>query len=56
MKKFLKKLSYTVLPVFLLLFGLTAYVTIYVLPKTTGDLGHLALIPFDCNDDGTDEM
>jgi hypothetical protein len=56
MKKFLKKLSYTVLPLFLLLFGLTAYVTIYVLPKTTGDLGHLALIPFDCNDDGTDEM
>lgn len=56
MKKFLKKLSYTVLPVFLLLFGLTAYVTINVLPKTTGDLGHLALIPFDCNDDGTDEM
>ena len=56
MKKFLKKLSYTVLPVYLLLFGLTAYVTIYVLPKTTGDLGHLALIPFDCNDDGTDEM
>lgn len=56
MKKFLIKLSYTLLPVFLLLFGLTAYVTIYVLPKTTGDLGHLALIPFDCNDDGTDEM
>lgn len=56
MKKFLIKLSYTVLPVFLLLFGLTAYVTLNVLPKTTGDLGHLALIPFDCNEDGTDEM
>jgi hypothetical protein len=56
MKKFLKKLSYTLLPVFLLLFGLTAYVTLYVLPRTTGDLGHLALIPFGCFDDGTDEM
>ena len=56
MKKFLKKLSYTVLPVFLLLFGLTAYVTLNVLPKTTGDLGHLALIPFDCPDDSSDEM
>lgn len=56
MKKFLIKLSYTVLPVFLLLFGLTAYVTLYVLPKTTGDLGHLALIPFDCNEDSSQEM
>lgn len=56
MKKFLIKLSYTVLPVFLLLSGLTAYVTLYVDPRTTGDLGHLALIPFDCNDDGSQEM
>ena len=56
MKKFLTKLSYTLLPVFLLLFGLTAYVTLSVLPRTTGDLGNLALIPFDCPDDDTDEM
>lgn len=57
MKKFLIKLSHTVLPVFLLLFGLTAYVTLYVVPRSTGDLGHLALIPFDCtDDDGTGEM
>ena len=56
MKKFLIKLSYTVLPVFLLLFGLTAYVTLNVLPKATGDLGHLALIPFDCNEDDPNEM
>ena len=56
MKKFLIKLSYTVIPVFLLLFGLTAYVTLFVLPRITGDLGNLALIPFDCPDDGTDEM
>ena len=56
MKKFLTKLSYTVLPVFLILFGLTAYVTIYVSPRATGDLGHLALIPFDCKDDDTGEM
>lgn len=56
MKKFLSKLSYTVLPVFLLLFGLTAYVTLYVAPRTTGDLGYLALIPFDCREDDPDEM
>ena len=47
MKKFLIKLSYTVLPVFLLLFGLVAYVTLFICPKSdTGDLGNLALIPF----------
>ena len=56
MKKFLIKLSYTVLPVFLLLFGLVAYVTLYISPRTTGDLGHLALIPFDCHDNTSDEM
>ena len=56
MKKFLIKLSYTVLPVFLLLFVLTAYVTLYIIPRATGDLGNLALIPFDCKDDGPDEM
>ena len=56
MKKFLIKLSYTVLPVFLLLFGLTAYVTLNVLPKATGDLGYLALIPLGCNEDDADEM
>ncbi len=47
MKKFLLKLSYTVLPVFLLLFGLVLYVTLYISPRAdTGDLGNLALIPF----------
>jgi len=47
MKKFLIKLSYTVLPVFLLLFGLVAYVTLIICPRSdTGDLGNLALIPF----------
>jgi len=44
MKKFLIKLSYTLLPVFLLLFGLTAYLNLYVRPKATGDLGRLAYI------------
>ena len=56
MKKFLTKLSYTVLPVFLLLFGLVAYVTLYISPRTTGDLGHLAYIPFDCQEDAPGEM
>jgi len=44
MKKFLIKLSYTVLPVFLLLFGLTAYLNYYVVPRATGDLGRLSFI------------
>ena len=56
MKMFLIKLSYTVLPVFLLLFGLVAYVTLYISPRTTGDLGHLAYIPFDCQEDAPGEM
>ena len=56
MKKFLIKISYTVLPVLLLLFGLTAYVTLYISPKATGDLGHLGLIPFDCQDIAMDEV
>lgn len=56
MRKFLIKLSYTVLPVFLLLFGLVAYVTLYISPRTTGDLGNLAYIPFDCQDDAPGEM
>ena len=47
MKKFLLKLSYTVLPVFMLLFGLVLYITLYISPRAdTGDLGNLALIPF----------
>jgi hypothetical protein len=44
MKKFLFKLSYTVLPVFLLLSGLTAYLNLYIRPQATGDLGRLAFI------------
>lgn len=47
MKKFLIKLSYTVLPVFVILLGLITYVSLYVVPKATGDLGHLALIEMD---------
>ena len=44
MKKFLIKLSYTVLPVFILLFGLTAYLNLYIRPQATGDLGRLAFV------------
>jgi hypothetical protein len=44
MKKFLTKLSYTLLPVFLLLFGLTAYLNLYIRPQSTGDLGRLAFV------------
>lgn len=47
MKKFLIKVSYLVLPIYLLMLGLVAYVTFYVSPRAdTGDLGNLALIPF----------
>ena len=47
MKKFLIKISYLVLPIYLLMLGLVAYVTLYISPKAdTGDLGNLALIPF----------
>lgn len=44
MKKFLIKLSYTVLPVFIALFGLTAYLNLYIRPQATGDLGRLAFV------------
>ena len=44
MKKFLIKLSYTVLPVFLLLSGLTAYLNLYIRPQSTGDLGRLSFV------------
>lgn len=47
MKRFLIKFSYIVLPIYLLMLGLVAYITLYICPRTgTGDLGNLALIPF----------
>lgn len=46
MKKFLIKISYTVLPVWLILVGSVFYVTLYVSPRVSGDLGALACIPF----------
>lgn len=44
MNKFLFKLSYTVLPVFIILFALTAYLNLCIRPQATGDLGRLAFI------------
>lgn len=46
MKKFLLKLSYTVLPVFLALLGLVIYISVCITPRLAGDLGRLAYIPF----------
>ena len=47
MKRFLIKLSYLVLPIYLLMLGLVAYVTFYISPRAdVSDLGYLALIPF----------
>ena len=47
MKKFLIKLSYTVLPVWLFFVGLVCYVSLMVIPYIKGDLESLGLISFD---------
>ena len=47
MKKFLIKISYIVLPIYIIMLGLVAYVTFYISPRAdVSDLGYLALIPF----------
>ena len=47
MKQFLIKLSYTVLPVWLLFVGLVCYVSLAVIPNMRGDLEVLGLTTFD---------
>ena len=46
MKKFLIKISYTVLPVWLLFVGTVLYISLYAQPRVSGDLGTLGCIPF----------
>ncbi len=46
MKKFLVKLSYTVFPLWLAFVGLTLYVSSFIIPNASGDIGKLGLIPF----------
>ena len=46
MKKFLVKLSYAVFPLWLIVVGLVFYISLYVSPRATGDIGRLGLIPF----------
>lgn len=46
MKKFLLKLSYTVLPLWLAIVGCVFYISLWVSPRMSGDIGHLACIPF----------
>lgn len=46
MKKFLKKIAYTLLPVWLLAVLAVCYFTLVVCPNATGDIGRLAFIPF----------
>lgn len=46
MKKFLLKISYTLLPLWLIMVGLVSYVSLYICPNISGDIGNLALIPF----------
>lgn len=46
MKKFLIRLSYTVLPVWAILVATVFYISLYVSPRMSGDIGRLACIPF----------
>ena len=46
MKKFLKKISYTVFPLWLIAVGLVVYLSLYVVPNISGDISRLALLPF----------
>ena len=46
MKKFLKKIAYTILPVWLIAVLGVSYFTLFVCPEVTGDIGRLAIIPF----------
>lgn len=46
MKKFLIKITYTLLPLWLLAVAGVCYFTLVVCPNVTGDIGRLAFIPF----------
>ena len=46
MKKFLIRLSYTVLPIWAVLVATVLYISLYVSPRMSGDIGRLACIPF----------
>ena len=46
MKKFLIRLSYTVLPIWAILVATVLYISLYVSPRMSGDIGRLACIPF----------
>lgn len=46
MKRFLKKIAYTLLPVWLLAVLGVCYFTLVICPNATGDIGRLAFIPF----------
>lgn len=46
MKKFLLKLSYTIIPIWIVLVGCCLYYSFVILPNISGDLGKLGYIPF----------
>ena len=46
MKKFLIKIFYTIFPLWILIVGCVIYISIYVTPRMSGDIGKLACIPF----------
>ena len=49
MKKFLIKLSYTVLPIWLYVIGVLLYLNIYVKPQIGGDIGELGIYALGTN-------
>ena len=46
MRKFLIKISYTLLPLWLVLVAGVTYFSLYICPRASGDIGRLQLIPF----------
>ena len=46
MRKFLIKILYTVCPIWLILVAVTCYLSLFVIPQVSGDIGRLACIPF----------
>ncbi len=53
MKKFLIKISYTLLPLWLILVAGVTYFSLNICPLTSGDIGRLQLIPFGNDYDST---
>lgn len=53
MRKFLIKISYTLLPLWLLAVAAVTYFSLCIVPKASGDIGRLVIIPFGHEYDST---